>query len=89
MDEPMEEVPEPGPEPEHGALTLVRLLSVLFVVATIVELGLYWAQCRFANPPQPVHVGPVLVRLIPCLIGFAGLFKARAIAAWVTETLDL
>ena len=80
---------EPGPEPEHGALTLVRLLSVLFVVATIVELGLYWAQCRFAKPPLPVHVGPVLVRLIPCLFGFAGLIKARALAAWLTEKLDL
>lgn len=75
--------------PARGALTLVRLVSVLFIVATILELGLYWAECRYAKPPLPVHVGPVFVRLIPSLIGFAGLIKARAIASWVSEKLDL
>jgi hypothetical protein len=75
--------------PERGALTLVRLISVLLVVATILELGLYWAQCRYAKPPLPMHAGPVVERLIPSLFGFAGLIKARAIASWVTEKLDL
>jgi hypothetical protein len=75
--------------PERGALTLVRLISVLLVVATILELGLYWAECHYAKPPLPVRVGPVVGRLLPSLFGFAGLIKARAIAGWVTEKLDL
>ena len=75
--------------PERGALNLVRLISVLLVVATILELGLYWAECRFAKPPLPVHAGPVVVRLISSVFGFVGLIKARALAAWLTEKLDL
>lgn len=74
---------------ERGTLTLVRLLGVLFIVATILEVGLYLAQCLVPKPPLPVHVGPILVRSIPLLIGVAILIKARTLASWVTEKLDL
>ena len=75
--------------PERGALTLVRLVSVLLVVASILELGLYWAECSEPTHRVPVRVVPVIERLIPALLGFAGLIKARALAAWLSEKLDL
>src|ERR1700744_2896397 len=75
--------------PERGALTLVRFVSVLLVVASILELGLYWAECSEPTHRVPVRVVPVIERLIPALLGFAGLIKARALAAWLSEEVDL
>ena len=75
--------------PERGALKLVRLIGVLSVVATILDLGLYWAKCAFAKPPVPVETVPVLLKLIPALIGLAVLIKARALAEWLSDKLDL
>jgi hypothetical protein len=74
--------------PERGALTLVRLIGVMFVVATILELGLYWAKCAFAKPPVPMELIPILLRLIPTVVGFVILIKARAIADWISNILD-
>ncbi|MDR3460197.1 MAG: hypothetical protein P4N60_22445 [Verrucomicrobiae bacterium] len=76
--------------PEHGALTLVRIIGVILVVATVLELGLYWAEC-WLHKPEPVHVEtlPVVIRVIPALLGMVVLVKSRAIAEWVTEKLDL
>jgi hypothetical protein len=76
--------------PQHGALNLVRIIGVMLVVVTILELGFYWAQCAYHKPhPLPVEKIPIALRLIPALLGFAILFKARAIAAWVCDQLDL
>jgi hypothetical protein len=75
--------------PERGALTLVRLIGALCVVATILELGLYWARCSIPSHRVPVALGPVLVRLIPAVVGLGILAKARAIAEWLSNTLDL
>lgn len=74
--------------PKRGGLTLVRLIGVMLVVATILELGLYWAACTFAKPPARMQAGPVVLRLIPAVLGFGVLFKARAIAAWLDDLLD-
>lgn len=73
--------------PERGALNLVRIIGVVFVVATILELGLYWAECT--KHKLPINTLSVVGRLVPALIGFVVLFKARAIAEWISETLDL
>jgi hypothetical protein len=75
--------------PQRGALTLVRLISVLLVIWTLLELGLYWAECSNPKHPVPMQAVPVLLKLIPALIGFATLIKARAIAEWISNTLDL
>jgi hypothetical protein len=75
--------------PERGALMLVRLIGVLFVVASILELGLYWAKCAFAKPPLPVETIPCALRLIPAAIGFVILVKAKALAEWIADRLDL
>jgi hypothetical protein len=76
--------------PERGALNLVRITGVMLVVATILELGLYWAECVY-HKPEPIKVSlvPCLWKLIPALFGFVVLFKARAIAEWISDQLDL
>lgn len=74
--------------PERGALTLVRLVGVMFVVATILELGLYLAKCLNPRQPGPVEVLPVFLRLIPAVFGFIVLAKSRAIAGWISDFLD-
>ncbi len=76
--------------PQHGALNLVRIIGVMLVVFTILELGFYWAQCAYHKPhPLPVEKIPIVLKLIPALVGFVILFKARAIAQWITDQLDL
>ena len=76
--------------PQHGALNLVRIIGVMLVVITILELGFYWAACAYHKPhPLPVEKIPIALRLIPALVGFVVLFKARAIAEWVNDQLDL
>jgi hypothetical protein len=74
--------------PERGALTLVRLIGVMLVVATVLELGLYLASCYVPKPPLPVQMAPVLLRLIPAVLGFMMLAKARSLAEWISNILD-
>jgi hypothetical protein len=75
--------------PERGALMLVRLIGGLLIVASILELGLYWAKCWNPNHRVPVEAVPVLFRLIPAVFGFVVLIKAKAIAEWLANLLDL
>lgn len=75
--------------PERGALTLVRLIGVMLVVWTIFDLGLYWAKCASPKNPVPMEVVPVVLKLIPSVIGTVVLIKARALAEWVSNMLDL
>ena len=75
---------------ERAILNLVRIIGVLLVVATLLALGFYWAQCA-AHKPAPSPVQPLLVglRLIPSLLGFLVLIKARSIVGWISELLEL
>jgi len=68
---------------------LVRLISVLLVVMSLLELGLYWAKCYEPKHRMPVEIIPVVLRLIPALIGSVGLIRAKAIAVWISDKLDL
>ena len=74
--------------PERGALTLVRLIGVMLVVATLLELGLYWAKCSIPDHKVPMELIPVLLRLIPAVLGLVVLIKARAIAEWISNVID-
>ena len=67
---------------------LVRLLAVVLVFVTILDLGLYWAKCSFAKPQLPVEVLPCVLKSIPAVLGFAGLIMARRIAEWISNKLD-
>jgi len=67
---------------------LVRLIGVSLVVASILELGLYWAKCSIPDHKVPVELIPVLLYLIPAVLGFVVLIKARALAEWISNILD-
>ena len=73
---------------ERGALTLVRLIGALFILWTILEIGLYLAKCWNPKHPEPVEAIPVLLRVIPAAIGTVVLIKARAVAEWISNLLD-
>jgi hypothetical protein len=74
--------------PERGGLILVRLIGVMLIVATILELGLYWAKSSIPNHQVPIELVPVLLRLIPAVLGCVILIKAHAIAEWISDLLD-
>lgn len=75
--------------PDRGALTLVRLIGVMTVVMSLLELGLYLVNCY--NPRHPVPVQPLEVALwaIPVVVGIVILIRAKALAEWVARLLDL
>lgn len=75
--------------PLRGALTLVRLIGVLCLVVALLELGLYWASCSVPGHRVPLQLVPVLLRLLPAVVGLVLLIRARAIAEWISDTLDL
>ena len=75
--------------PERGALTLVRLIGVILILWTVFDLGLYWAMCANPRHPVPVEVIPVVLKLIPSVFGIVVLIKAKAIAEWISNILDL
>lgn len=74
--------------PERGGLTLVRLVGVMLIVATVLELGLYLAKCLNPNHRLPIEVIAILLRSIPALLGIVVLIKANAIADWLADLLD-
>jgi hypothetical protein len=74
--------------PERGALTLVRLIGAMLVLATILELGLYLAKCYNPRQPAPLRLAPVVLDAIPAVVGAVVLVKSRAIAQWVSDLLD-
>lgn len=73
--------------PERGALLLVRLVGVMLVVASLLELALYYAECHAPRHPHPVAWLPILARLIWAALGLAILALARRLAAWLAEWL--
>ena len=75
--------------PERGALTLVRLLGALLLVLSFLELGLYLAKCYIPRHPVPVQPLAVALYLVPAVLGIVVLIKARALAEWISNILDL
>ncbi len=74
--------------PERGALTLVRLIGVMFLVAALLEVGLYLAECHVPKPQRPVEAMPLVVRSLWAVPGIVILAKARALAEWISNLLD-
>ena len=73
--------------PERGALMLVRFVAVALMGWSFVETALYIVLCH--HQELPVEIMPCVTRLLPFLGGLVMLIKARAIAVWVAEKLDL
>ncbi len=75
--------------PERKALMLVWLIGGLLVVISVLELGLYWAECAFAKPPVPASVIPCVLKSISALLGLGVFIKSKALAEWITHQFDL
>jgi hypothetical protein len=73
--------------PERGALMLVRFVALSLIGWTITEIALYWVISRHND--TPIEALPCVIRGLPLLAGLVMLVKARAIAQWVAEKLDL
>ncbi len=73
--------------PERGALMLVRFIALALIGWTITEISLYMVVNRHNG--QPIQVLPCVIRCLPLLAGSAMLVKARAVAQWLAEKLDL
>ena len=66
---------------------LVRIVALALIGWAVAELGLYWAICHQHN--QPAEVVKILFKSLPLLAGILMLIKARAIAEWLSDLLDL
>ena len=66
---------------------LVRFVAVALIGWSIVENALYVALSH--HQKIPVELLPCIVRSLPFLVGLAMIIKARAIAQWLADTLDL
>ena len=75
--------------PERGALKLVWFLAAALVLVSLVEIGLYLTVCWVPQPPQPVAILPLVWKSIPAWLGVIILIKAKALAEWISERLDL
>jgi hypothetical protein len=73
--------------PERGALMLVRFLAAALIGWTVLELVLYWVVCQHKN--VPMEMVPCVVKFLPFLVGVVMLIKARALAEWLSDKLDL
>jgi len=73
--------------PERGALMLVRFIAATLIGWALVEIALYLVICR--HNQTPVKAFPCLIKSLPLLIGLVVLIKAKALAQWVSEKLDL
>ena len=66
---------------------LVRFIALALISWAVAEVALYWVVCRHN------HAVPEIIRLItkslPLFAGGVILIKARAIAGWVSDKLDL
>ena len=73
--------------PERGALMLIRFIAVTLIGWAIVEIALYLAICRHKG--EPAEIGSCLQKSLPLLAGVMMLTKARSLAEWLSDKLDL
>ena len=66
---------------------LVRFIALALIGWAVAEVALYWVVCRHNNvPPEIIRL---ITKSLPLLAGAVILIKARAIAEWVSDKLDL
>jgi hypothetical protein len=73
--------------PERGALMLVRFLAAALMGWAICDLVLYWVVNQHKN--LPVEIFPCVIKSLPFLAGVVMLVKARPLAEWLSDKLDL
>jgi len=72
---------------ERGALMLVRIVALALIGWAVAEIALYLAVNH--HHQEPVAIGKVIVKSLPLIGGTVILVKARAIADWLSDRLDL
>jgi len=74
-------------DPERGALHLVRIIAVTFLGAGVISVVLYFLECSaYHHPVSPFWAA---YRSWPAIVGIICLIKSKAIAAWLSDLLDL
>ena len=72
---------------ERGALMLVRFIAVALIGWATIDLVLYIVTCR--HRVLPVEIFPCVLKSLPFCAGVLVLVKARVIAEWLADKLDL
>jgi hypothetical protein len=72
--------------PPRGALMLVYFTAAALISLSLLEFGLYLAECH----KDQVSVGVVHASLliVPCVLGVAILVRGRAVAEWISNKFD-
>jgi hypothetical protein len=73
--------------PERGALMLVRFIAAALIGWTIVDFALYWAVSQHNH--TPMNIFSCVLDLIPALLGIVMLVRAKAVAQWISDKLEL
>ncbi len=66
---------------------LVRFTAAALIGWALAELALYVTLCHHNN--VPVEIIPCVTKSLPAVAGVVMLVKARAIAEWLSDKLDL
>ena len=72
--------------PPRGALMFVRFTAAGLVGLSVLELGLYAAECLAHH--QPIRVLHGLLLFLPFVLGIVILIRARSIAEWMANKFD-
>lgn len=66
---------------------LVRIVALALMGWAVAEVALYFAVSH--HNQQPVAIAKIIVKSLPFIVGVVVLIKARAIADWLSDWLDL
>lgn len=66
---------------------LVRIIAAALIGWAVVDLALYWVICSHNH--KPVEVLTCILKALPLLVGVIFLIKAKSLAEWVSDKLDL
>jgi hypothetical protein len=73
--------------PQRGALMLVRFVAACAMSMSVIELALGFAEFKFRGTPVNVFIAALWGILF--LIGVVILVKAKSIAEWISDKMDL
>ena len=73
--------------PERGALMLVRFIAAALIGWAVVDFALYWVVCSHNH--KPVEIITCILKALPLLAGVIMLIKAKSLAEWLSDKLDL
>ena len=66
---------------------LVRFIALSLIGVAIVEVALYWVLA--SSHHEPVEILDCVLKSIPAVVGLLILIKAKAVARWISEKMDL